>query len=224
MKKLVVGIVVTVFFIGTAKASLIEGFLNTPEGLYSGDDGWSHSEGGYRVDWKITQTGSIWHYEYAFSKSDGSPLQKDTSHFIISLSENIRSEDLFNFTGDIDFETEPEINVFGPGNENPGFPENENIFGLKINMAGEQAVVGFDSTRAPMWGDFYAKDGVSGGLWNFAYNTDLGVEVINPNDYLGMPVDSNGNTLYKILVPDTIPEPITLVLLGFGGLLSRKRK
>ena len=222
MKKLIVGVFWVVFLTASLHASLT-GFLNTPDGLYSGDDGWSHSEGGVRVSWTITQNGSIWHYEYAFSKSDGTPLTKDTSHFIIELSENIQAGDLYNFTGDID--GTPEFGTFEPGNENPGFPVGESIFGVKINMGGDQLVVGFDCTRSPMWGDFYAKDGVSHGLWNFAYNTDLGVAVANPNDYLGIPLDGEGNMLYKVLVPDTIPEPTTLAMFGLGCLaLLRKRR
>lgn len=224
MRKVLFVVVAVVFCMGAANAALIEGFLNTPQGLYSGDDGWSPTEGGYRVTWTISQNGGVWHYEYAFSKADGSPLEKETSHFIISLSENIQSGDVFNFTGDFDLGAPPEIGVYGPGKENPGFPAGETIFGLKVNLDGDHVMVGFDSFRAPMWGDFYAKDGVTGGLWNFAYNTDLGVEVANPNDYSGAAVDADGNELYKILVPDTVPEPASLTLLALGGLLLRRKK
>jgi hypothetical protein len=69
------------------------------------------------------------------------------------------------------------------------------------------AVITFDSTRAPMWGNFYVKDG-----------KDKGVDVTawNKGDY-------------KIGVPDTATAPIpsTILLVGAGGLLllagQRKR-
>jgi hypothetical protein len=228
MKKLVLLTMVAVLCTSALHAVLIEGYLNTPVGMYSGDDGWAHSEGGYRVTWTITQSGSVWHYEYAFSKADGSALDKETSHFIIELSDNILDGDLYEFTGDIDPEEPTEFGTFVPGAGNPGFPTGESIFGIKINMGGDQTVVGFDSTRAPMWGDFYAKDGVTQvegePVWNFAYNTSIGATVANPNAYGDTPVDGGGNALYKILVPDTIPEPATMALLALGGLLIRKRK
>jgi hypothetical protein len=225
MKKFIVGVFFAALLTASLPAAFVEGYLNTPDGLTSGDDGWSNGEGGYRVTWEITQNGSVWHYEYTFSKADGSALVKETSHFIIALSENIvEGVDVYNFTGDVDPEALPEFGTFEAGNENPGFPAGESISGIKINLAGAHTVVGFDSTRAPMWGDFYAKDGKTGDLWNYAYNTDLGVTAANATQYWNPAVDGDGTALYKVLVPDTIPEPATLALLGLGGLTLLRRR
>jgi hypothetical protein len=74
-----------------------------------------------------------------------------------------------------------------------------------------QKFIAFDSNRAPMWGDFYGKAGGTGNP-SYAYNVHLGTAVSNPHDIDGTPVDGGGNPLHKIVVPNTIPEPSSLVL------------
>ncbi|MBI5575753.1 MAG: PEP-CTERM sorting domain-containing protein [Deltaproteobacteria bacterium] len=92
-----------------------------------------------------------------------------------------------------------------------------NIFGIKVlEDAGEGPVtLDFYSTRAPMWGDFYAKDGKSGGQgggnWVTAWNAGFGTD----------PVPSSPTFTPWIPVPDTqtttpVPEPGTMLLLGSG--------
>ena len=226
---LLIGLVVILFAISNAHAVLVyTGTLASPDqsGVTSGDDGWGPHEDGFSVIWTIYENPDhTWHYKYDFYKGNGEPLEKLTSHFIISLSDNIQESDLFNFSSDI--EDPPTFGTFGPSKSNPGFPTGETISGIKFDMTNEQDTVEFDSTRMPMWGDFYAKDGKSGGLWNYAYNTDLGIAVVNLQDYENPALDEHGNFLHKILVPDTIitvPEPATICILALGAILLRKRK
>jgi hypothetical protein len=86
---------------------------------------------------------------------------------------------------------------------------------LKIDIASDEYY--FTSTRAPVWGDFYMKDGKEDMSDIYAYNTTFGTD-----DPLDPP--SNGSINYKILRPDTyttiIPEPGTLLLLGSALALA----
>jgi len=81
-------------------------------------------------------------------------------------------------------------------------------------------VIEFDSTRVPVWGDFYAKDGkentTDGKIQVYAYNTGF-----TAND-----VDEATN---HILVPDTIsyvpiPGAVLLGTLGLGVAGLRLRR
>jgi hypothetical protein len=86
------------------------------------------------------------------------------------------------------------------------------IYGTKLDFGA--SVHSFESTRDPMWGDFYTKDGKHNNEWNFAYNTGFG-----DNSHL----TSGGPYTNWIRVPNTtatqVPEPGTALLLG-GGLIG----
>ncbi len=226
-------VVLTLLLMGVSvsNATLYTGSLSSPagSGLESGGISWDTSVTGFRVTWEVSENvDSTWHYKYTFQDESGGTLSMLVSHMIISLSDNIDEDDLFNYGSDIqlvdeDGENAIEFGTFGVHPSNPGFPLNETITGVKLNMdeEGAQLVAEFDSNRMPMWGDFYAKDG--GDPKNYAYNTSFGIEVANLHDYAGTPEDAYGNILHKILVPNTIPEPATLAILALGGLTLLRR-
>ena len=223
MKKRLVFLLIAMLSVGVSNsyAILYTGFLSSPanSGLYSDGQAWA-SPPGFRVNWEVSEAGpATWHYKYTFSDENAGELSMLVSHMTISLSDNIEESDLFNFSVDV---ADWELDTFETHLSNPGFPVGETIFGIKINMGSAQLVAEFDSSRKPMWGDFYAKGG--GIPNNYAYNTDFGVEVANLHDYAGTPIDASGNQLHKILVPNSTPEPASLVLLGLGSLALRRRR
>lgn len=200
---------------GTALGAV--GSLSSPTGLVVGGN-WVTS--GYVVSYEATQNVDFtWHYQYSLRTIAGGGLSPNTSHFILQLSSNIDPEvDLFNFSGPIQ---DIEFGTFGVSPGNPGFPAGESIFGMKINTTNGVADFSFDSNRAPMWGDFYAK-----GAQDFAYNRDLGVQVADPNAYDSPALGLQGQSLHKILVPDTVivPAPGAAALLALGGIVAIRRR
>ncbi len=208
---------------GTSEA-VFTGSLNSPSsnGLVTGGVSWATGEEGFMVKWTVSQNPDYsWHYKYEFFDEDGEDLSMLVSHFIITVSEGIGYDEIYNLSNDV---AELSISTFGPSPSNPNFPVGQTMYGAKFDLGNAQLLAEFDSTRVPMWGDFYAKDG--GNPKNYAYNVDFGVDAVNYADFTSAPVDAGGNVLAKVLVPDTetqVPEPATLLILSLGGvLLSRK--
>jgi hypothetical protein len=83
----------------------------------------------------------------------------------------------------------------------------------------------FDSSRPPVWGDFYAQSlgfvcPVTGQfetpLLNWVRNAGFTVDDFDPTDPAG-----SGSILYHLLVPDsTIPAPGAIVLSSLGVALA----
>lgn len=218
--------------VSQAANTLDYGSLVTDGGI-TATDGWRSDAGaGFKIVWdtEFITTGpyaNSWYYEYRVSNASGGNLAKGLSHIIFQVSEGTSRSDFFGFNVN-------ELAVTGPRKEgppgsglpgsaaNPGLPAV--FYGLKFDQEYDhteafnayQFTLSFYSTRAPMWGDFYAKDGKSGGEDVYAYNADFGKPW-----YEGA---------YKIAVPDTVvvPLPGTLLLLGSGLLglleLARRRK
>ena len=204
-------------------------FLATPgfADLFSGDLTWESTETeivaagiwdntSTKVTWDVDPIDSdldgdtdYFHYAYSFTAPAGAG---SLSHFILQVSPQFETGDFWNLSTGLDFERPDD---YGPGDPaNPGIPGN--IWGLKFaDSFSQNPITGafewsFDSTRVPVWGDFYAK----GGTTNYAYNSGY---LIEPDVEFG-----------HIAVPDTykvpVPGAVLLGVLGLGvvGLKLRK--
>ncbi len=179
------------------------------DGGILGNDGWVQAGQPLVLRWNVSFNGSVWHYEYTFNELE---LQGALSHLILEVSGSLQASDILNASHAFDDPME-----YGPGDPgNPDLPAA--IWGVKFDTGGvtDMTVVSFDSTRAPVWGDSYVKDGMMGGAaWNAGFT--------NP-DTDPIAAAADGSIDSHLLVPDTsvtspVPSPAAIVLSALGTVL-----
>jgi hypothetical protein len=218
MKKVLFLSTMFVFLILTSQSAMalmtFTGSLSTPAGIFATEPWMSD---GMIINWEINQNADMsWDYRYWFRNYAGGIPTKAISHMVIAISPDATSRDFWDANGPLEIRT-----WSGDDSGNPGMPGS--LYGMKIDISDDEYY--FTSTKAPVWGDFYIKDGNFDQNPVYAYNTSFG----DP-DPLDPP--ANGSIENKILRPDSvsipIPEPSTLLLFGsalaFAGGFRRFRR
>lgn len=165
--------------------------------------------------WNVKEVGTsggfiLWEYDYTFIVP-----QKDISHVIIEVSDGAKIGE-FSFLAGTPVGELGEYSAKDHGKSNPGMPGL--MTGMKFEGTSTISNLSFTTTRAPVWGDFYAKSGKNKGNDVYAFNTD------NTDFSITDPIVAahDGSESYHILRPDTgqipVPEPATMLLFGSGLL------
>jgi len=155
-----------------AQALLYEGSLTGAGGGITATDGWDSPS--TMFSWSISDVGVqngdiLWQYNYLFEVP-----RKDISHMIIEVSPEASDNEFAILSG-----SSAGVQVYGEeGNSNPNIPEN--MWGIKFEEGSLVLAASFQTTRAPVWGDFYAKDGVDDGINVTAWHTGVGTLVSLP--------------------------------------------
>lgn len=206
------------------------------------------AEDGWAVEGEATLTGTVLlladgsAFVYTYTFSTPTSISKGISHIIIEASPagdlpafGSLSGDIFDvsFTAGGVAVTSYDLSIgnnFAGGGANPSMPGD--MFGIKFSDPYDENekqfdettwTVSFKSLRVPVWGDFYAKDGVDGGVVAEAWNLGFTNPDSDPDDQVGA---------LHIPVPDSavIPEPAAFLIwsllgaLGGAGAWWRKQK
>ena len=207
------------FLPAVSGAAPITGSINSGNsGGMTASESWAG--GNATLGWSVEQIGPTWEYTYHWVTGT-----KALSHLIVEVSGTFSAANILAGTT-----AGWTLGTFGSaqGNSNPGIPAD--IYGLKWGGVDTDETFVIVTDRAPMWGDFYAKDGVDGTGSNqnpvFAFNTNYG----NCDPTVAVTRVLPG----CVLVPDTlttvglVPEPSAAWLLAFGlgtfALFGRRLK
>ena len=168
------------------------------------------------LSWIIVQNpDSSWTYVYTWKTSG-----RDLSHLVFEVTVGAELSEFTDWSFTADLETDSPVLgwITPPDSGNPGLPGP--IYGIKMDLDENTPVFSFsfNTMRAPVWGNFYAKDGKLDGNDVYAHNVGFGET----------PKSDNGRFIAVPNGPHTVSDGgITLGLLGlslFGmGLVRRRR-
>jgi len=195
--------------LAASSASAFSGALSSADLSLLGTGNWMGG-GDTILEWTVTQNANnSWHYEYLFSH----PCSW-TKSFLLETSASFTRDDIFNERGSF---TTVEVgqHITGTSNQNM----QDDLYGIMFKRSwGRESRFLFDSYKAPVWGDFYARG------WSTSRDDAAWNQGFTPGDYDPFAPAMDGTIECHLLVPDsgipTIPEPSALILLGTGLLAA----
>ncbi|MCK4619023.1 MAG: PEP-CTERM sorting domain-containing protein [Desulfobacterales bacterium] len=182
---------------------------------------------GFKIRWDISLDGSLYTYKYTISGVDDNYLSFGLSHLNVEVSSD-SSQDQFNMTIAEAVDRKNRNNYEDLGSSTIPFegPETfavggDDIYAIKWDMDGKDGIFGnnkdivefvisFTTDKDPVWGNFYANDGIDAEAWNLGFGGTGPTNTTNFTDWIARPGGAND--------PPTshAPEPTTMLLLGSG--------
>ncbi len=212
----VTGFLLVIFVVSAQAGPTYTGSLNYDGGGITGVTGNPWLASGTTFSWEVVENSNgTYTYTYRLQVPEGS---KEISHLTIEVSPSFGPDNLWGVLQGNVAGGQPE-DYPTPGKSDPGLPDP--FRGIKFEGGAGSSdydwTVSFISDRVPVWGDFYAKDGVDN-VGEGPDKTKIDVAIWN----VGFTASDSDGPAGHVLVPDTgtfiIPAP-GAILLGSIGIV-----